>query len=563
MGAKRSSRGVPRTLLHLLVVGGVVSRSWCFITCPNSNRILNTKGTFPKSMKERAIRGTPYRRSNGLNMMFDQLTEKMADVAQLFQGKTKLTEASVEGALKEVKRALLDADVNLKVTNGLVEAVKGRAVGMTLIEGVTPAQQFVKVMYDELVTVMGSAQSELARRTDDVPTVILLAGLQGAGKTTAAAKLAQYLVEDKEPRKVLLVAADIYRPAAIDQLQTLGERIQVEVFSMGQDTSPVDITLAGLAYAQENNYDTVVVDTAGRQVVDDTLMTELKDIQVASKADEVLLVVDAMTGQEAATLTSVFDEKIGITGAILTKLDGDTRGGSALSVQGVSGKPIKFVGVGEKMSDLEPFYPERMASRILGMGDVVSLVEKAEKQMSEDEANRMAKKMVDASFDFDDFLTQSRMMKGMGSIANVAKMIPGMGGKISQDKLDDAEERMSRAETLIGAMTVEERKNPDLLTREPTAPARLRRIAKDADMRMKDANSFISDFQQMRSMMSRMGKKMQGKDGNLDAANLMNGVGNMPVDSESAMSLGNRQQRRMAGKNKKKKNTGGIKGFGK
>ncbi|CAM9370314.1 unnamed protein product [Pylaiella littoralis] len=359
------------------------TRSSCSVFARGALRSSSSSGSRRVAAAGRSRRGgggSAAGRAAPIGMMFDTLAENMAGVANLFTGQKTITESSVEGALKEVRRSLLDADVNLKVTNRLVDAVKAKAVGMKLIDGVTPEQQFVKIMNDELVEIMGAEQAPLARRTDGKPTVILLAGLQGTGKTTAAAKLAKYLKQEEEPKKVLLVAGDIYRPAAVDQLISLGERIDVEVFSMGQGVDPVEITKAGLERAVEGGFDTVIVDTAGRQVVDDTLMTELKNIQVASEADEVLLVVDAMTGQEAATLASVFNEKIGITGAVLTKMDGDTRGGAALSVQGVSQKPIKFVGVGEKLDDLEPFYPDRMASRILGMGDVVTLVEKAQKE---------------------------------------------------------------------------------------------------------------------------------------------------------------------------------------
>ncbi|CAN0119483.1 unnamed protein product [Scytosiphon promiscuus] len=499
-----------------------------------------------------------------LGMMFDTLAENMSAVANLFTGQTTITESSVEGALKEVKRALLDADVNLKVTNRLIEAVKTKAVGMKLVDGVSPEQQFVKVMNDELVEIMGAEQAPLARRTDGKPTVVLLAGLQGTGKTTAAAKLAKYLKQEEEPKKVLLVAGDIYRPAAIDQLITLGKRIDVEVFSMGQGVDPVEITKAGIARAVEGGFDTVIVDTAGRQVVDDTLMTELKNIQVASEADEVLLVVDAMTGQEAATLASVFNDKIGITGAVLTKMDGDTRGGAALSVQGVSNKPIKFVGVGEKLDDLEPFYPDRMASRILGMGDVVTLVEKAQKEMSEEEASQLAKKMIDAEFDFNDFLKQAQMMKGMGSLGGVANMIPGMAGKLSPQQLNEAEQGVQRAEGLIKYMNAEERRTPQLLLGDPTSPARCRRIAKDAGVKLSEISAFLKEFQSMRSNMSRMGKQMADGDPK-------GGAGGEPSPFQGltgsdggpgAAPVLNRQQRRQSKKNKGGRAAAPTKGFG-
>lgn len=499
-----------------------------------------------------------------MGMMFDTLAENMSSVANLFTGQKTITESSVEGALKEVKRALLDADVNLKVTNQLVDAVKSKAVGMKLVDGVTPEQQFVKVMNDELVEIMGAEQAPLARRTDGSPTVILLAGLQGTGKTTAAAKLAKYLKQEEVPKKVLLVAGDVYRPAAIDQLIALGKRIEVEVFSMGQGVDPVDITKAGLDRAREGGFDTVIIDTAGRQVVDDTLMTELKNIQVASEADEVLLVVDAMTGQEAATLASVFNEKIGITGSVLTKMDGDTRGGAALSVQGVSQKPIKFVGVGEKLDDLEPFYPDRMASRILGMGDVVTLVEKAQKEMSEEEASQLAKKMINAEFDFNDFLKQSQMMKGMGSLGGVANMIPGMAGKLTPEQINKVEEGVKRAEGLITVMTAEEKRTPKLLILDPTSQARCRRIAKDAGVRLSDVSAFLKEFQSMRANMSKMGKQMA--DGDPAAASEASPFASLMDQGAGGGGGGgarmNRQQRRQSKKGKGSRDTAPTKGFG-
>ncbi|CBN76263.1 PFfh, plastid Ffh subunit of the signal recognition particle [Ectocarpus siliculosus] len=469
--------------------------------------------------------------SSPLGMMFDTLAENMAGVANLFTGQKTITESSVEGALNEVKRALLDADLNLMVTNTLVDAVKSKAVGMKLVDGVTAKQQFVNVMNDELVEIMGAEQAPLARRTDGKPTVILLAGLQGTGKTTAAAKLAKYLQQEEEPKKVLLVAGDVYRPAAIDQLISLGKRIDVEVFSMGQGVDPVEITKAGLERAVEGEFDTVIVDTAGRQVVDDTLMTELKDIQVASEADEVLLVVDAMTGQEAATLASVFNEKIGITGAVLTKMDGDTRGGAALSVQGVSQKPIKFVGIGEKMS--------------------------------EEEAAKLAKKMINAEFDFNDFLKQAKMMKGMGSLGGVANMIPGMAGKITPQQLNQAEEGVQRAEGLIKFMTPEERRTPKLLILDPTSQARCRRIARDAGVKLSAVSAFLKEFQAMQSNMSRMGKQMADGDPNAGPGGQPSPFQGLGGDTApgAAPSM-NRQQRRQSKKNKAGRSAAPSKGFG-
>jgi len=529
-------------------------------------------------------------------MMFNQLTENLSGIAQLLQGKKKITPASVERALVEVKRALLESDVNLKVTNDLIESVRRQAVGKILIEGVSPDQQFIKIMYDELVLTMGAQQAPLARSVvESEPVVVLLAGLQGAGKTTAAVKLAKYCQErgagvEKDPQptpktepttlediaelemkgpltaeekgKVLLIAGDVYRPAAIEQLQKMAEKISAEVYSEGQDANPVEIVKNGIAYGKEKMFDVIIVDTAGRQVIDDDLMDELVKVKEASKPNEILLVVDAMTGQEAASLTAAFNEKVEITGAILTKLDGDSRGGSALSVQSVSGKPIKFIGIGEKIDDLEPFYPDRMASRILGMGDVVSFVEKAQKQVSEAEMNRISKKMLDSTFDFNDFLEQSKVVRNMGSMANVAKMIPGIAGKINQSQIEEAEERAERAELFISFMLPEERSNPELLISDASTSQRHRRIAKAAGYRQKDVSSFISDFQKMKGMMSRMSKKMAAEGQNTAADDLGGNSASIVPNEQDMMAMGNRQQRRQAAKNSKKSGAAKKKGFG-
>lgn len=540
------------------ILGGN-QRSSCAADGPRAGCVwgnsLRPSGASPKANRRRGAASPP-------KMMFDSLAENLSKVAGLFTGKKTITEASVVDALREVKRALLDADVNLKVTNTLVENVKGKAVGMQLVDGVTPEQQFIKVMNDELVKIMGAEQAPLARRTDGEPTVILMAGLQGTGKTTAAAKLAKYLKQEEVPKKVLLVAGDIYRPAAIDQLVTLGKRIDVEVFSMGQGVDPVEITKAGLARAKEEGFDTVIVDTAGRQVVDDTLMAELKNMQVACQADEVLLVVDAMTGQEAATLASVFNEKIGITGAVLTKMDGDTRGGAALSVQGVSQKPIKFVGVGEKLDDLEPFYPDRMASRILGMGDIVTLVEKAKKEMSDEEAAQMTKKMMDSGFDFNDFLKQSQMAKNMGSLGSIYKMLPGMAGKLNPEQINKVEEGVRRAEVLINVMTAEERRTPKLLLSDPTSGERGRRIAKDAGVKTSAVSQFLKEFQVMQNNIAKMGKQMtagQETGAPLDPSSLDPSTFQTPSLDQGVL---NRQQRRQAKKGKKREGIPSSRGFG-
>jgi len=529
-----------------------------------------------------------------LNMMFDQLSSAISDVTSKFGPKKRMTENSIKPALRDVRRALLDADVNIKVADTLIEGVKTRSLGSEVTKGVTAEQQFVKAMYDELLDMMGGDSSSqkmnemqnvpvatLAKQknTETGPAVVLLAGLQGAGKTTAAGKLALYLKErevdyeqvdsmptektsqmlasrmPKTNRKVLLAAADVYRPAAIKQLEVLGESIGVEVYSMGTDENPVNIASNAVQKAKDEGFDTVIVDTAGRQVVDTDLMDELRQIKATVNPDETLLVVDAMTGQEAASLTSAFDSAVGISGAILTKLDGDSRGGAAVSVRGVSGKPIKFVGTGEKTPDLEPFYPDRMASRILGMGDIVSLVEKAASLASDAEADRVAKKMLEASFDFDDFMQQSKLVANMGSLAGVAKMLPGMGGGVlDPKKMNEAEIRLKKNNAMICSMTRKERSNPDLFIKDPTARSRLQRITKGSGTTLEEGAQFISDFQKMRTMMSRMQKQMGGASMNSPV------TGETSDDDELLPQLGNRKARRAA-KKKRKGRSGGM-GFG-
>ncbi|CAB9496740.1 Signal recognition particle 54 kDa protein [Seminavis robusta] len=529
-----------------------------------------------------------------LNMMFDQLTEAISSIAKQLGPKQKITEASVKPALRGVRRALLDADVNVNVADTLIDGVKSRSLGKEVMEGVTAEQQFIKAMYDELLDMMGgdSATAKSTQQTykpaatlaftKDKPTVVLLAGLQGAGKTTAAGKLALYLKErevdydavnpeddqetqlasklPKRQRKVLLVAADVYRPAAIKQLEILGESIQVDVFSKGTDANPVDIAREALQKAANEGYDTVLVDTAGRQIIDKDLMTELKRIKETVKPDETLLVVDAMTGQEAASLTAAFDSAVGITGAILTKMDGDSRGGAAVSVRGVSGKPIKFVGTGEKTADLEPFYPDRMASRILGMGDVVSLVEKAAAEVSDKEAAEMQKKMLEARFDFDDFVKQSKLVSKMGNLAGVAKMMPGMAGQLNMNKMREVEARLKKNEAMINSMTKTERAEPELLINHPTARSRITRITKGSGNDFEDGLQFMSEFQRMRTMMSRMQKQMGGPEA-MEAAMAGGGGGAPPDMQDMAAMSGNRASRRAAKKNKKRGRGGGG-GFG-
>jgi signal recognition particle subunit SRP54 len=431
--------------------------------------------------------------------MFDALSERLESAWKKIRGQDKISEANIQEALREVRRALLEADANLQVVKDFIEDVRTNALGAEVVSGVRPDQQFIKIVHDELVNVMGEINSPLAD-ANTAPTVILMAGLQGTGKTTATAKLALHL--RKEGRSALLVATDIYRPAAIDQLVTLGKQINVPVFELGTGTNPVEIAKQGLEAAKTQKVDTVIIDTAGRLQIDPEMMAELAQIKKTVQPHETLLVVDAMTGQEAANLTRTFHEEIGITGAILTKMDGDTRGGAALSIRKISGQPIKFIGVGEKVEALQPFHPDRMASRILGMGDVLTLVEKAQEEFDIADAEKMQRKILEAQFDYTDFLKQTKLLKNMGSLGGLMKMIPGMN-KISGDQLQQGEAQLKKVETMINSMTLEERRNPDLLS---SAPSRRRRIAKGAGYNVEDVNKLVSDFSRMRSMMQMMGK---------------------------------------------------------
>ena len=430
--------------------------------------------------------------------MFDEIADKFESAWKKLRGQDKISESNIQSAIREVRRALLEADVNLQVVKEFVEEISKQAQGADVIAGVRPDQQFIKIVYDELVKTMGEANVPLVEATN-APTVILMAGLQGTGKTTATAKLALHL--RKLERTALLVATDVYRPAAIDQLLTLGRQINVPVFEMGADADPVEIARQGLAKARELGVNTVIVDTAGRLQIDLDMMDELKRVKNAIQPDEVLLVVDAMTGQEAATLTRTFHDEIGITGAILTKMDGDTRGGAALSVRQISGQPIKFIGVGEKVEALQPFYPERMASRILGMGDVLTLVEKAQEEIDIADAEKLQEKILSAKFDFDDFLKNTRMMKNMGSFGGMLKMLPGM--KINDAQIQEAEKQLKRCESMISSMTKQERKDPDLIAK---SPSRKQRIAQGSGHKLQDVTKLVADFQKMRTMMQQMGQ---------------------------------------------------------
>lgn len=467
----------------------------------------------------------------------EDLTRRLGKAWKLAQKDGKLTKDNMKEPLKEVRRALLEADVSLPVVRRFVKRVEEEALGKAVTEGVSPEQQLVKAVYDQLKELMGGEQALLNNpmREGD-PQVILMAGLQGTGKTTATGKLARYL-KAKNGQKVLLVATDVYRPAAVDQLVTVGRSVDVPVFEMGTDVKPTEIATQGLEKAKAEGYDVVIIDTAGRLQIDENMMQELKDLKRVANPSDVLLVVDAMTGQEAATLVKSFDDAVSITGAILTKTDGDTRGGAALSVNEVSGRPIKFVGTGEKMDAMEPFYPDRMASRILGMGDVVSLVEKAEEAIKEEEAAEMTKKIMSAKFDFNDFLKQYKMVTGMGSMSQIVKMIPGMGS-ITDKQLARVEQQYKVYEAMINSMTVQEREQPELLAKNPS---RRRRIARGCGKEESDVAELVGVFTGMRAQMQTMSRMMAisggagglmgmpGMDDEEMMSSLMGGAGPRPV----------------------------------
>lgn len=484
--------------------------------------------------------------------MFDALADRLEGAWKKLRGQDKISQSNIQDALREVRRALLEADVNLQVVKDFITEVEAKAQGAEVISGVRPDQQFIKIVYDELVQVMGEENVPLAD-VEGKTTVVLMAGLQGTGKTTATAKLALHL--RKLNRSCLLVATDVYRPAAIDQLITLGKQIGVPVFELGSDADPVEIARQGVERARAEGVNTVIIDTAGRLQIDEDMMAELARIKTTVQPDETLLVVDSMTGQEAANLTRTFHEQIGITGAILTKLDGDSRGGAALSVRQISGAPIKFVGVGEKVEALQPFYPDRMASRILGMGDVLTLVEKAQEEIDLADAEQMQEKILSAKFDFTDFLKQMRLLKNMGSLGGIMKMIPGMG-KLSDDQLKQGETQLKRCEAMINSMTAQERRDPDLLS---SSPSRRRRIASGSGYREPDVSKLVADFQKMRSLMQQMGQgRFPGMPGMFGGGmdNAFAGAGNRPP------APGWRGYNAGAAAGKKKKKEKKKKGFG-
>ena len=439
-------------------------------------------------------------------MAFESLTEKLQNVFKNLRSKGRLTEADVKVALKEVKMALLEADVSFKVVKQFIKAVQERAIGQDVMNGLNPGQMVIKIVNDELVSLMGSETTEIALRPAGEITVIMMAGLQGAGKTTTTAKIAGKL--KAKGRKPLLVACDVYRPAAITQLQINGEKQGVEVFSMGDKQNPVNIAKAAIEHAKNQNFNVVILDTAGRLHVDEDMMQELIQIKEEVQVDQTILVVDAMTGQDAVNVAESFNQKVGIDGVILTKMDGDTRGGAALSIKAISGKPILYVGMGEKLSDLEQFYPDRMASRILGMGDVMSLIEKAQQSIDEDKAREMEQKIKKATFGFDDYLESMNQMKNMGGISSVLNMLPGLGNKAKDIEGMIDEKDMARKEAIILSMTPKERANPDLLN-----PSRKKRIAQGAGVDIAEVNRMVKQFDQTRKMMKQMPGMLGGKSG--------------------------------------------------
>ena len=441
-------------------------------------------------------------------MAFESLTDKLQNVFKKLKSKGRLTEEDVKVALKEVKMALLEADVNFKVVKQFIKSVEERAIGSDVMNGLNPGQMVIKIVNEEMIALMGSETTELQFQPGKAITTIMMCGLQGAGKTTAAAKIAGKLkLKGKRP---LLVACDVYRPAAIKQLQINGEKQQVEVFAMGDHQSPVDIAKAAVEHARKKDLNVVIIDTAGRLHVDEDMMVELEEIKRNVEVHQTLLVVDAMTGQDAVTVASQFNDRIGIDGVVLSKMDGDTRGGAALSVKAVTGKPILYVGMGEKLSDLEQFYPDRMANRILGMGDVLSLIEKAQENISIDEnrEKEMAARMKKGKFDFDDYLESMKQMRNMGGLSSILSMMPGMGSKLGDVESMIDEKQLARTEAIILSMTPEERKNPKLMNL-----SRKGRIAKGAGVDIAVVNRFIKQFEQSQKMMKQMPGLMGGKRG--------------------------------------------------
>ena len=441
-------------------------------------------------------------------MAFESLTDKLQNVFKNLRSKGRLTEEDVKTALKEVKMALLEADVNFKVVKQFVKSVEARAVGADVLNGLNPGQMVIKIVNEEMVSLMGSETTEITMQPGKSITVIMMCGLQGAGKTTTTAKIAgKVKLKGKKP---LLVACDVYRPAAIKQLQVNGEKQQVDVFSMGENHKPVNIAKAAIEHAQKNGHNVVILDTAGRLHIDEEMMEELIGIKENVEVHQTLLVVDAMTGQDAVNVAKDFDEQVGVDGVILSKMDGDSRGGAALSIKAVTGKPILYIGMGEKLSDLEQFYPDRMANRILGMGDVLTLIEKAQQNIDidEDKEKEMAARMKKGKFDFEDYLESMKQMRNMGGLSGILSMMPGMGSKMADIESAVDEKQLARMEAIVLSMTPQERQNPKLLN-----PSRKGRIAKGAGVDIAVVNRFIKQFEQSQKMMKQIPGMMGGKKG--------------------------------------------------
>lgn len=466
-------------------------------------------------------------------MAFEGLTERLQNAISKLRKKGKITESDVKEVMREIRLALLEADVNFKVVKDFVKTVRTRAVGSEVLESLTPAQQIVSIVNEELIKVMGDEATPL-NKSPKIPTIIMMVGLQGAGKTTTAGKLALKL-KNEENARPLMIAADVYRPAAVDQLKVVGESIGVPVFEMGTDVDPVEIVRQGLALGREKKNDYIIIDTAGRLQIDEKLMDELKNIKELAQPNEILLTVDAMTGQNAVEVAQGFNDQLDVTGVVLTKLDGDTRGGAALSVRTVTGKPIKFIGEGEKSTDLDVFYPDRMASRILGMGDMLTLIEKAQRDFDQQKAEEMAEKMRANTFDFNDFIDQLEQVQKMGPLEDIMKMIPGMANNPALKNVNVDPKDIERTKAVVYSMTPAERENPDLLN-----PSRRRRIAAGSGRPIQEVNRMIKQFKQMQDMMQKMSK------GNF--AGMEGLLGNGMTGKLAKMSMN-----RMMRKNKKRK----------
>ncbi|KRN34301.1 signal recognition particle protein [Liquorilactobacillus mali] len=476
-------------------------------------------------------------------MAFEGLTERLQNAISKLRKKGKISEADVREVMREIRLALLEADVNFQVVKDFVKTVRTRAIGAEVLESLTPAQQIVKIVNDELTKVMGEEAVEL-NKSDKIPTIIMMVGLQGAGKTTTLGKLALKLKNEKKARP-LMIAADVYRPAAIDQLEILGKSIDVPVFSMGTDVSPVEIVRKGLELAAEKKNDYVLIDTAGRLQIDELLMDELAQIKTLAQPDEILLTVDAMTGQNAVEVAKGFNEQLDVTGVVLTKLDGDTRGGAALSIRAVTGKPIKFIGQGEKMTDLDVFYPDRMSSRILGMGDMLTLIEKAQQDFDEKKAQQMQEKMRENSFDFNDFIDQMEQVQKMGPMEDIIKMIPGMANNPAIKNLKVDPKDIEHLKAVVYSMTNEERENPDLFN-----PSRRKRIAAGSGRPIHEVNRMIKQFNEMKKMMGKVSKgNFEGMEGMFG-----NGLsGKLAKMSMNSMARKNKKRKLKRLKNKKRR----------